>query len=277
MDRARSENGGAAGGDSLTTLAELRKTARTKVHFDTLARYVDFACAYLSYIEDHLQAEIVSQNEPRYRFFQYGEEGHFNITRPINNALLYRAEDTDILRGYFVDAVRGSGDLLPSDPARLVLRRGIYTLQQCLGATLDALPVGESNTAHKLAGDYFETLLRLLLVEAGVRCESGTVQVPVIVEGEEQFRMAYQHDLLLYAGDTLKVIGSVKTSSKDRLSKIFLDKFLYSRLTDTDLPHIAVFLNDVQRKTARRPNEYAVNGTLSIRAFQGVYGETQRA
>ena len=79
----------------------------------------------------------------------------------------------------------------------------------------------------------------------------------------------------------LKVIGSVKTSSKDRLSKIFLDKFLYSRMTETALPHIAIFLNDVQRKAARRPNEYSVNGTfltghfkaftVKLNALDGVY------
>jgi len=42
------------------------------------------------------------------------------------------------------------------------------------------------------------------------------------------------------------VIGSVKTSSKDRIDNIFLDKFLYCKLTETALPHIAIFLNDVQ-------------------------------
>lgn len=246
----------------MNTLSELLVTARNKSYFDSLEAYVTFACAYLTYIETNLQAEIVAQNEKQYRFFQYSEEGHFNITRPINADLFYRAAQSTLLQNEFVTAIRDSSAGTSDVPDRLLIQCGIYTIQQCIGATLDALPVGESNSARKLNGDLFENLIRLLLRAARVRAETGTVQVPVIVDGVEQFRMAYQQDLLLYAGDNLKVIGSMKTSSKDRLSKIFLDKFLYSRLTDTTLPHIAVFLNDVQRKATRLPNEYAINGTF---------------
>ena len=41
-----------------------------------------------------------------------------------------------------------------------------------------------------------------------------------------------------------------------------MDKFLYSKLTDTYLPHIAIFLNDVQRKKASGENKYAVSSTF---------------
>ena len=69
-------------------------------------------------------------------------------------------------------------------------------------------------------------------------------------------------DLLISKDTELKIIGSVKTSSKDRIDKVFMDKFLYNRLTDTALPHIAIFLNDVQRKKTERENEYSVNATF---------------
>lgn len=82
--------------------------------------------------------------------------------------------------------------------------------------------------------------------------------------------MSYQHDLLLFQGDKLKVIGSaVNTSSKDRLDKIFIDTFLYSRLTETAIPHTAIFLNDVQRKKTRREKEYGVNATFLPGHFKG--------
>ena len=109
----------------------------------------------------------------------------------------------------------------------------------------------------------------MLIRHVGVRCETGTVQVPVAVNGEEQFRMSYQHDLLIYDGDELKAIGSVKTSSKDRIDKIFLDKFLYSKLTDTLLPHIAIFLNDVQRKRTTKENRYGISATFLPGHFKG--------
>ncbi|WP_078923960.1 hypothetical protein [Thiothrix eikelboomii] len=104
-------------------------------------------------------------------------------------------------------------------------------------------------------GDLFERLIRLLIVSLNVDCVSGTMQVPVKdVDGTELFKSSYQHDLLLSKDNELKIIGLVKTSSKDRIDKVFMDKFLYNRLTDTALPHIAIFLNDVQRKKTKREN-----------------------
>lgn len=127
---------------------------------------------------------------------------------------------------------------------------------------------GASNQARKINGDLFERFIQLLLRAVGVTCDTGTVQVPVYLGGEIQFHMSYQHDLLLYNGEELKVIGSVKTSSKDRIDKIFMDKFLYSKLTETALPHIAIFLNDVQRKKTRRENSYGVNSTFLTGHFK---------
>ncbi len=79
--------------------------------------------------------------------------------------------------------------------------------------------------------------------------------------------MDYQHDLIIKSGELVKIIGSVKTSSKDRLDKIFVDKFLLARLTGKDIPHVAIFLNDVQRK-GKRP-KYGVNGTFLPGHFRG--------
>jgi len=155
------------------------------------------------------------------------------------------------------DGQRPSGDL------RENMIRTIYTLQQSIGAALDGLPAGKSNQARKVNGDLFERLIRLLIVSLNVDCVSGTMQVPVkYADGTELFKASYQHDLLLSKNDELKIIGSVKTSSKDRIDKVFMDKFLYNRLTDTALPHIAIFLNDVQRKKVKRENEYGVSATF---------------
>ena len=105
--------------------------------------------------------------------------------------------------------------------------------------------------------------------------------MPVIVDGVEQFGMRYEHNLIVKEAGAIKVIGGVKTSSKDRLDKIFIDKFLYSRITETEVPHIAIFLNDVQRKTTAQPNKYSINATflpghfkgytLKLNALDGVY------
>ena len=61
----------------------------------------------------------------------------------------------------------------------------------------------------------------------------------------------------------------MKTSSKDRIDKIFIDKFLYNKLAEKAIPHIAVFLNDVQRKKTKRENQYGINATFLPGHFKG--------
>ncbi len=70
-------------------IKELVTYATDKERFQTLEDYIDFCIRYLEYIENGLQARIISQNESHYEFFQYQQEGSFNITRPLNSRLLY--------------------------------------------------------------------------------------------------------------------------------------------------------------------------------------------
>jgi hypothetical protein len=65
-----------------------------------------------------------------------------------------------------------------------------------------------------------------------------------------------------------EVVGSVKTTSKDRIDKIFLDKYLLTRLLGRDIPVIAIFLHDVQR--ARKGNSiFGINSTFKSNHFLG--------
>jgi hypothetical protein len=155
------------------------------------------------------------------------------------------------------------------EEVRNILNNATYTIQQSVGSALDGLPAGQSNTARKLNGDLFENLIRLIIREIGIDCKSGTIQVPVIVDGQPTFNMSYQHDLIIEKESDIKVIGSIKTSSKDRIDKIFIDKFLYNKLTEKATPHIAIFLNDVQRKNSKKENEYGINATFLPGHFKG--------
>jgi hypothetical protein len=133
-----------------------------------------------------------------------------------------------------LDAVKISRKSVDTPANREVVNRAVYTIQQAIGATLDALPSGMSNTARKINGDLFERLIRLVLVRVGIDCTAGQVNVPVEVDGKVEFFMGYQHDLVIKSGSFVKIIGSVKTSSKDRIDKIFVDKFLLGKLTGKD-------------------------------------------
>jgi hypothetical protein len=245
-------------------LTDLVNHSCDKSRFHSLENYISFCARYLEFVETGLQARIVSQNENHYQFFQYREEGGFNITRPLNSRLLYDAQAFTNASPQFIQILKQlKHNERPADELRNIISRTIYTIQQSIGATLDALPAGRSNQARKVNGDLFERLICLLITSLDIDCVSGTVQVPIKDEGGTVlFKSHYQHDLLIRRNAELKIIGSVKTSSKDRIDKIFIDKFLYNKLTDTALPHIAIFLNDVQRKKTRRENEYAISATF---------------
>lgn len=244
--------------------------ATNKNNFNELENYIEFTLRYLEFVENGLQAVIVSQNEQNYRFFQYRQDGNFNITRPINSLLMYSVENSSVISEKFITTLLSAQNIPETDDInRAVIRNSIYTIQQAIGTTLDALPSGKSNTARKINGDLFERFIRLLMLKLGVDCRSSVIHVPVQVDGIKQFTMSYQHDLLFYQEGDLKVIGSVKTSSKDRLDKIFVDKFLYNQLTETNIPHIAIFLNDVQRKKTKRENEYCISATFLPGHFKG--------
>jgi hypothetical protein len=220
------------------------------------------------YVASKLQAVIVSQNENHYQFYQYGRDAGYQITRPINSSLMYRINDFPNVKQSFIRLLENVKDVT-SQEDRQKINRMVYTMQVSIGSALDALPAGQSNTARKINGDLFEHLIRLIVRGIGIDCESGVVQIPVIVRKKELFKMSYQHDLIIKKNDRIKLIGSIKTSSKDRLDKIFIDKFLYSKLTDTDTPHVAIFLNDVQRKNGKKEKEYGINSTFLPGHFRG--------
>lgn len=251
-------------------LKQLVNKAKDKSNFSDLKAFIKFCDEYLNYVADNLQAIIVSQNENHYCFYQYKKEGDFQITRPINSNLMYDANGFSNASKEFLKILKSIKTIDKNDEAiRNILNNATYTIQQSIGSALDGLPAGQSNTARKLNGDLFEHFIRLIISEIGIVCKSGTIQVPVIVDNEPTFNMKYQHDLIIEKDSDVKVIGSIKTSSKDRIDKIFIDKFLYNKLTEKATPHIAIFLNDVQRKNRKKENEYGISATFLPGHFKG--------
>lgn len=112
--------------------------------------------------------------------------------------------------------------------------------------------------------------------QMGFSVTSGTIEVP-IPESDET--MKYQNDIEIMVNGEIVAIGSIKTSSKDRIDKVFLDKLMYNRLTNTDTPRFAIFLHDVQR-AGKEPN-YKVGQTfltghfkaytIGLNSLDGVY------
>ncbi len=260
----------------MKTLWELMSWVSEKQRFETIGDYVEFAKYYLEFIETELQAELVAKNENNYCFFQYRRDGEYNITRPVNSELFFKLAEYENIVPDFEEILTNIRDIKDDEEARRNINNFIYTTQQTIGCALDALPSSKTNTSRKVNGDLFERLMQIIIRQLGFTIDSETLSVPVPKSME---KMNYQNDIEIKIEGQIVAIGSVKTSSKDRIDKIFLDKLMYNRLTNTDTPHFAIFLHDVQR-AGKEPNyktgQTFLTGhfkayTIGLNPLDGVY------
>lgn len=247
----------------MKTLWEIMSWVSQKERFAKTEDYIEFSKYYLEFISVELQAEIIAQNENNYRFFQYRRDGEYNITRPVNGDLFLSLSDYDSIARNFETTLEHIRDIKDDELNRKYVNDFIYTTQQSIGCALDALPSSKTNTSRKVNGDLFERLMQLIMKKLGFAIESETLSVKVPNSTET---MKYQNDIEIKINGEIVAIGSVKTSSKDRIDKIFLDKLMYNRLTQTDTPHFAIFLHDVQR-AGKEPN-YKIGQTFLTGHFK---------
>lgn len=247
----------------MKTLWEIMSWVSQKDRFVKIQDYVEFSKYYLEFISVELQAVIIAQNENNYRFFQYRRDGEYNITRPVNGDLFLSLSDYDSIARNLETTLEHICDIKYDELNRKYLNNFIYTTQQSIGCALDALPSSKTNTSRKVNGDLFERLIQLIIKKLGFSIESETLSVKVPNSTES---MKYQNDIEIKINGEIVAIGSVKTSSKDRIDKIFLDKLMYNRLTQTDTPHFAIFLHDVQR-AGKEPN-YKIGQTFLTGHFK---------
>ncbi len=267
------------------TLGDLQESVRDRSAFTSLADYFLFSKAFLGLIERDHPTRIVSPTQPNYVFFQYGSDFGHKITRPLNADLLIGSE-TDLMTEYerfmtFLSDLRRHQEMACEPIARQKylasrpVNRMIYTFQQAIGCI--CVTFDDTNQSRKRAGQLFESLVKLVIQEVGVECEPRTINLPI--PDYTGYEMSYELDLVfsrhhaILASETRvihpsEVIGSVKTTSKDRIDKIFLDKYLLTKFLGRNVPVIAIFLHDVQR--ARRGNSiFGINSTFKTNHFLG--------
>jgi len=267
------------------TLADLQTSIQDTAAFRSLADYLSIGRAFLSFVQRTRPTLIVSPCQQNYIFYQYDEGSGYRITRPLNADLLITSADD--LADTFARFVTFLGDLRRRQQA-VIDQQGareyiesrqinpvVYTVQQAIGSIADSLD--SPNQARKRAGQLFENLIKLIIQEAGLKCEGRTIKIPV--PGYPGYTMSYELDLVFSRNHTIvaaetelirpsEVVGSVKTTSKDRIDKVFLDKYLLRKLLGRDVPVIAVFLHDVQR--ARRGDSiFGVSSTFKSGHFLG--------
>ncbi|MDR3141909.1 MAG: hypothetical protein LBU37_09330 [Tannerellaceae bacterium] len=145
----------------------------------------------------------------------------------------------------------------------------LYTVQQSIGAGLD-LMVG-SNSARKHAGNRFEELIRAVFTAIGIANKRIVLRIPYDTgKGKKIYKC--ENDLVLSPYETVfstpeqldekEIVVSVKTTSKDRMGKMFIDKILLEKFVKHPQKVIGIFNNDVQRK-----NNNGISFTLASGLF----------
>lgn len=136
-----------------------------------------------------------------------------------------------------------------------LVSRGLYTTVQAIGAVMDVLL--PPNKARKNFGTRFEEVVESLLSELGLGHAPLTFSLPYETASGRMTTFRNQVDLVISSAppissrkdflDPDEVVVSMKTSSKDRFGKIFLDKEVLRKVTGQEIPVLALFHNDVQR------------------------------
>lgn len=159
----------------------------------------------------------------------------------------------------------------------------LYTIQQSIGAGFDLL--ANPNSARKHVGNRFEELIKCIFTEIGIANKKTVLQIPYETdEGEKTYKC--ENDLILSPYEKVKstskyldsneIVVSVKTTSKDRMGKMFIDKILLERFVNHDQKVIGIFLNDVQRKENDNISYTLVSGLFMVysnflRELEGIY------
>ena len=266
-------------------LADLQASVRDRAAFGELEHYFTLCHTFLTLIEETQPTRIISPTHHNYVFYQYNESYGHRITRPLNaNLFLESAGDFKIAFERFVtflaDLKRSQEAVIDQDTKRGYLdsneiNKVVYTIQQSVGSIGDSFD--NPNQSRKRVGQLFENLIKLIIQEVGLECESRRITVPI--PGYPDYAMSYDLDLVfsrnkaIVASETelihpAEVVGSVKTTSKDRIDKVFLDKYLLTQFLGREVPVVAIFLHDVQR--ARRARSiFGINTTFKSNHFLG--------
>ena len=181
--------------------------------------------------------------------------GRSVLIRPINmNLFIFDKKEFDKAFGNFeniLSKIKDKNYLLKASEIGII-DKCTYTIQQSIGIGLDLLV--DSNAAKKHIGNRFEELIRAVLNKIEIKNKKIILKIPysenevykcetdIVFSSESSVRSNDENI------DENEVVVSIKTTSKDRMAKIFIDKLLMEKFVGHKIKMIGIFLNDVQRK-----------------------------
>ncbi len=170
-----------------------------------------------------------------------------------------------------------------SESEKIIIDKTLYTIQQSIGAGLDLLV--NQNSARKHVGNRFEELIKAVFDEISVANKKIVLQIPYETEeGIKTYKC--ENDLIISPFEKVKstskniseneIVVSVKTTSKDRMGKMFIDKLLLEKFVEHPQKVIGIFFNDVQRKEDNNISFTLVSGlfmvyTKFLTSIEGIY------
>lgn len=267
------------------SLQDLQVSVQDNSAFRSLKDYFSICNAFLQVMQKDKPTRIISPSQSNYIFYQYAPSYGHKITRPLNSNLFFE-DVTDFKDAFarftaFLSDLRKYQDSISKQKGKesyiadKEINKVIYTVQQSIGCIGDSFE--NANQSRKRIGQLFENFIKLIIQEVGLDCEPRTINIPI--PDYPGYAMSYELDLVfsrnkaIIAAETKfihssEIVGSVKTTSKDRIDKIFLDKYLLTKLLGKNIPVIAIFLHDVQR-AKRGKSIFGINSTFKTNHFLG--------
>ena len=210
--------------------------------------------------------ELIPVSSSRYQHYviPFSEENS-RYLRPINKSLfLTDNADFDSHRNQFQDLIsglrnsQGNLDSLPQDLRQFIdsdsIIKLLYTGIQSIGCILDLSP--ELQAARKNFGQRFEDFVKALLSDLGIANDAfifsakkdvinARYNVPIDIIMNTQGPLHSSRSQI----DPKDTLISIKTSSKDRMKLVFVDRYVLEKVLEIQrVNYVALYHNDVQRK-----------------------------
>lgn len=235
----------------------------------------------------HLQ-NVLSRSVEKNGYLIYVSEfaNSIKYIRPIRKSLyLFNQKELEISFELFkltTEKIK-SRNLSISEEEKKNMDVFLYTIQQTIGAGLDLLV--DPNSARKHIGNRFEELIKIVFDEVQISNKKLVLSIPYPSEqGEKIYKC--ENDLIVspysevlsnsFETNEKEIVISIKTTSKDRMGKIFIDKLLIEKFVNHPQKVIGIFNNDVQRKEGNNISFTLVSGlfmvyTKFLTELEGVY------
>jgi len=251
---------------------------------NSLVEFENIAVRVLEYLPNVLSEKPIEKNGYNIHFSH--SAGTTKYIRPINRRLfIYSAEEFKNRLNDFRNVIEKLKTKHEdwSEREKELIDSVLYTIQQSIGAGFDLL--ANPNSARKHVGNRFEELIKVIFTEIGIANKRTVLKIPYQTEkGEKTYKC--ENDLILSPCEKVKssgthldeheIVVSAKTTSKDRMGKMFIDKILLERFVNHKQKVIGIFLNDVQRQKMNNISFTLVSGlfmvyTKFLTELEGIY------